>query len=57
MHIVTSNPVGADQARAIKQILEEEDVVKLIVFANKFTVAAKGKRECQGEGVQYPWDS
>jgi len=43
MHIVTSNTIGTDQVKTITQMLEEEDVDKFIVFANRFTAAAKAK--------------
>jgi hypothetical protein len=45
MHIVTnsdrsSDTIGADKARKIKQLVDKEDVDKLIVFGQKFTKAA-----------------
>ena len=43
MYIVTSNMMDIDQANATLQILEQENVDKLIVFANQFTAAAKAK--------------
>ena len=43
MYIVTSNAMDVNQASAILQILEKENVNKLIVFANKFTASAKAK--------------
>ena len=43
MYIVTSKTMDIDQANAALQILEKENVDKLIVFANQFTAAAKAK--------------
>ena len=43
IYIVTSNTIGTNQVKTITQMLEEEDVDKLIVFAKKFTTAVKKK--------------
>jgi hypothetical protein len=43
MYIVTSNVMDVNQANAVLQILEKENVDKFIVFANRFIAAAKAK--------------
>jgi hypothetical protein len=45
---VTSNKMDVDQANAALQILEKENVDKLIVFANQFTAASKAKLNKRG---------
>jgi hypothetical protein len=51
MHIVTSDNIGVNQARETIQMLEEEEVDKLIVFANKFT--KKGKEKLNEENIGF----
>jgi len=48
IYIVTSNTMDVDQANAALQILEKENVDKLIVFANQFTAASKAKLNKRG---------
>jgi hypothetical protein len=43
IYIVTSNAMDVNQANAALQILEKENVDKLIVFAHRFLAAAKAK--------------
>jgi hypothetical protein len=52
MHIVTdansqTDTIGANKVKAIKQLVEREDVDKLIVFGEKFSTAAKKELKAQ----------
>jgi Holliday junction resolvase len=48
---LASNGIGVQQVRALKTELEEEDVDKVIVFANRFT--SQARIELREEGVEF----
>ena len=48
MYIEKMNTMDIDRAKAAMQLLDEEEVDTLIVFANKFTTAAKAKLNKRG---------